>query len=260
MPELPDLQVIGKNLEKSLALEKVQKVILHKTKKIKTPQDDFTTAFEGSSVRSISRDGKELVFSFKNGNRLAIHLMREGRFALEDEEKIARFKILELIFESGKYLALTDFMKQATARINPPEETVPDATSDEFTLGYLEDRLAKRRNATIKAFLVDQKNVRGIGNAYADEILWAARIAPQSKCGTIPEEVIGSLHREIGKVLARAEEQIRDADPNLVSGEIRDFLVVHRKDRSETPTGAKIIKGKVGGKSTYYTDEQELFH
>lgn len=259
MPELPDLQVIGKNLEKRLQHEKVEKVVLHKTKRIAASQNDFAAAFEGSSIRSISRDGKELTFDFENGNRLVVHLMREGRFALEDHESIGRYKILELFFGAGKYLALNDFMKQATARINPPKETVPDALAKTFTVDYLQNRLRIKRNSTIKAFLVDQKNIRGIGNAYADEILWATRIAPQSKCGKLPEKVVESLHGTIRQVLAQAEVQIREADPELVSGEIRDFLAVHRKDRSETPTGAAIIKAKVGGKSTYYTSEQTLF-
>lgn len=258
MPELPDLQVISGNLARRFVGKRLSSVTVQKTKKLTTSSGEFASAFAGATLASICRDGKELKLNFDNGNMLALHLMREGQLTAEDDGS-SKHRIIELRFEGGAYLAMLDFMKQATAVINPPQNSVPDALSDSFTLEYLSSILAKKKTVTLKAFLVDQSNMRGIGNAYADEILWAARISPFSKCGNVPQESVTVLYEKIGEVLKGAEAKIRERSPDLISGEIRDFLNVHRKDVSQTPTGVEILNEKVGGKSTYYTSEQALY-
>ncbi|OQW66771.1 DNA-formamidopyrimidine glycosylase family protein [Methylomonas sp. 11b] len=258
MPELPDLQVISKNLEKRLLGKKVLKVNASKTKKQTTTTEHFMDALCGASVSAVSREGKELIFSFDNGVKVSMHLMREGQLYINEEGNI-KHQIIKLEFEDGDFFVMSDFMQQAIAVINPEYSDVPDALSENFTIDYLASCLDKKKTATVKGFLIDQSNMRGIGNAYADEILWAALISPKTKCGKLPRDAIEVLHQKIGDVLLRAENSIVERKPDLISGEIRDFLCVHNKNATESPTGHSIINEKIGGKSTYYTQEQVLY-
>ena len=99
----------------------------------------------------------------------------------------------------------------------------------------------------------------GIGNAYADEILWEARISPFSICSKIPDSGIKAIVKSIKSVLEDAVQQILKTQPNIISGEVRDFLKIHNSKKKESPTGGKIHNKMIGGRITYYTDEQELF-
>ncbi len=101
--------------------------------------------------------------------------------------------------------------------------------------------------------------IRGIGNAYADKILWMAGIAPASHCDKIPDKKIESLNEAIKSVLRDAEEQIKKTDPDLISGEIRHFLKVHNSKKSHSPMGDKIKIAQLNSRKTYYTDEQQEF-
>ena len=107
--------------------------------------------------------------------------------------------------------------------------------------------------------MLDQKNIRGIGNAYTDEILWEAGISPLSICNKIPDNKIKALAKSIKEVLEDAENQIKKAQPDIISGEVRDFLKIHNSKKKESPTGGKIHNKMVNSRITYYTDEQELY-
>ena len=114
------------------------------------------------------------------------------------------------------------------------------------------------RNALtcVKVFLLDQKVVRGIGNAYADEILWRAGISPVSILGKIPEESLKELHRLIPIVLLEAIEQICSLSPDRINGEERSFLKVHNPAKGCTDEGEPILIREIGGRKTYYTESQ----
>ena len=115
-----------------------------------------------------------------------------------------------------------------------------------------------QRKARIKNLLLDPKVVRGIGNAYADEILWEARISPFSTAAALPPEAIRALAKAIPKVLKNAQRQISKLTPDSIGGEERSFLAIHQSQRKESPTGAAIQHSK-SGRITYYTDEQQLY-
>jgi formamidopyrimidine-DNA glycosylase len=110
-----------------------------------------------------------------------------------------------------------------------------------------------------KAFLMDQAIIRGIGNAYADEILWQARISPTSAVGKIPDHLIDNFSTSIRSVLIEAIAEIKRQSPEIISGEVRDFLRAHNSKRSESPTGHRIMKEKKGSQITYFTQEQVLY-
>jgi formamidopyrimidine-DNA glycosylase len=258
MPELPDLQVFSHNLDKKLSGKVVKAVKLENTKKAKDSPAAFKKALQGATLEKVYREGKELRFKFKDGTVLGMHLMLHGKLYFFEEENTNKHTILELLFEDGTGLALTDYQGIALPSLNPEEVNVPDALSDDLTTKYLEENLGKKKTV-IKKLLLDQHFIRGIGNAYADEILWEAGISPFSISNKIPAARIKVLHRAIHKVLKDAEKNIRKEHPDIIAGEIRDFLKIHQPKQTHSPTGGTIEQKALNSRKTYYTDEQELF-
>jgi len=153
---------------------------------------------------------------------------------------------------------LTDFQGQATPTVNPEPRDGIDALSKELNYNFLKRTLNKSK-ASIKNLLLDQHVIRGIGNAYADEILWEATISPFSVSNKIPDTKIKALTKAIKRVLQEAEKNILKSNPQIISGEIRDFLKIHNSKKRESPNGGEIKIHKAGARKTYYTEEQELF-
>lgn len=258
MPELPDLQAFRHNLEKALLHKKLESVTVRNAKKLHTSQKDLKAALDGQVLEHILRVGKELHFVFKNKHTLGMHLMLHGKLYLFQKKNEEKYTIVELLFADGTGVALTDFQGAANITLDPEEKTAPDALSKAFSESYLETQLSKKKT-TIKKYLLDQHNVLGIGNAYADEILWDAKISPFSICQKIPPAKVKVLYKSIHKILEDAEKKILKSRPDIINGEVRDFMLVHNSKLKESPGGAEIKKDTGGGRKTYYTDEQELF-
>jgi formamidopyrimidine-DNA glycosylase len=257
MPELPDLQAFSKNLTKNLKGKKVRKLSFPYPKKLKTPARKFSAAIEGAKVKTVRRVGKELYFEFDNGNVISLHLMLRGNMYLFEKKHEQKYPIVEFYFSDNTGLVLTDFQGQANATLNPEERDSPDALSKEVNFSFLKKLLD--RKATVKNVMLDQNLIRGIGNAYADEILWVARISPFSLSNKIPDDRIKALSKAIKSVLTKAEKTILKSNPDIITGEVRDFLAIHNSKKEKSPTGAEIKVEVVGGRKTYYTDEQKLF-
>lgn len=258
MPELPDLQVFKKNLSKTLLGKTLEKITVRNKKKLKVSEASLKKALEGEKLVSIERIGKELHFSFKNGEVLGLHLMLRGDLHYFDKKNEERFTIIELLFNGGTGLAMVDYQGQATPTLNPEEREAPDALSSDFNLKYLKTILGKSK-AVVKNVLLDQNAIRGIGNAYADEILWDARISPFSISNQIPDAAVKKLLKSIKSVLTKAEKSITKTHPDIISGEIRDFMLIHNSKKEQSPSGAAILVSKKGARKTYYTEEQVLY-
>lgn len=183
--------------------------------------------------------------------------MLHGRLDWFEGKNDKKNTIVEIHF-SGIGLVLTDFQGAANITLNPEVKDSPDALSNEVNYNFLREKLSKKKT-NIKDFLLDQKIIRGIGNAYADEILWEARIHPKSVCNKIPDDKIKALAKEIKSVLKYAEKKILKINPDIISGEERSFLKIHNSKEKESPTGAKIYNKIVNSRISYYTDEQELY-
>lgn len=257
MPELPDLNVFAGNLDKKLAGKKVDKIEAKNKSKLKIPVSELKKEIEGSKLKRVYREGKELHFEFGNGNILGLHLMLHGNLHFFEAKNEKKNTIIEIYFKDIG-LALTDYQGAANATLNPAVKESPDALSEEVNAKFLKEKLEKKKT-TIKAFLLDQNMVRGIGNAYADEILWEAGIHPESRCNKVPDDKIRALAKAIKSVLKAAEKQIRKINPDIISGEERSFLKIHNSKKKESPSGAKIHNTMVNSRITYYTDEQELY-
>ncbi len=257
MPELPDLQVFSANLNKTLKGKTITKVDIPVTQKLNVSAAELKKALTGQSIKKVYREGKQLHISFSNDDILALHLMLNGNMHLFEKTNHNKHTILALSFDDDTGLALTDWQSAATVTLNPEPNKVPDALSKEIDFQFLKELLQTR--TAIKKLLLDQKKLRGIGNAYADEILWDAGIAPSSISNKIPDDYVKALEKSIKKVLTDAEKQILKTNPDIISGEVRDFMIVHNFKKTHTPTGALIKHETTGGRKTYYTDEQILF-
>jgi formamidopyrimidine-DNA glycosylase len=261
MPELPDLEVFKENVYKKLTSKKLVSVDVYNQQKVTTPKSLLAEELQGRELTAINRFGKELLFDFAEGRIIAVHLMLNGKISIVDDasaiEKI-KFKIFSLNFEKES-IVFSDMGGLCTIKYQPISDGVPDALGADFTLEYFLAIAHKKANTNIKAFLIDQKVVKGIGNAYADEILWRARISPHSKVGKIPENVKIELYIAIGSVLKEAVAYIKAIAPEIISGEERSFLEVHNKSKKQTATGFTIIVEKVASKTTYFTEEQIFY-
>lgn len=256
MPELPDLQVFSHNLTKIFKDKKLEKIDIKVLQKLNVPEKQVQETLEGARLNKVNRVGKELQFEFANGHILATHLMLHGQLYIFEKKNEQKFTVVEMLFEGGKGLALTDFQKAATPTLDPEKSDTPDAL--DFDEAYLAKKLSGTKTA-VKTVLMDQKVLRGIGNAYADEILYDARISPFSTSNKIPEIKIKTLAKSIKSVLEDAEQHILKTHPDLISGEVRDFMLVHHPKKKETAKGETIHQRPVGSRKTYYTDAQELF-
>lgn len=255
MPELPDLQVFSRNLNNALKGKVLESVTLSVTGKTRASAKELNEALAGKKLKGVERVGKQLCFDFGKDAQLFIHLMLHGRLVLQaTEDTLPKHVIASLHFEK-QVLFLNDYQKAAHLILNPQPGNGVDALSDELTAKWLGDQLADSR-AKIKTLLIDQKVIAGIGNAYADEILWEAGIEPESVAGKIPPVAIRKLAKSISKVLRNAETQILKHHPDLIAGEVRDFLKIHNSRKKQSPTGGNILTTTVGGRKTYYTEEQ----
>src|SRR5689334_18061181 len=167
MPELPDLQVFSSNLDKALKGKKVKKITVPVAKKLNVSTAALKKKLEGQSIKRIYREGKELMIEFTT-DTLSLHLMLHGNLYYFDDTNTNKHTIIEFLFADGKGLALTDWQKAATITLNPEPKEAPDALSPDITFSFMKDVLQSK--TTVKARLMDQKVIRGIGNAYADEI------------------------------------------------------------------------------------------
>lgn len=261
MPELPDLTLYARNLKTRVHGQEIVSADVFTPAKVNLPQPAFADALIGARITDITRNGKELFFLLSSGEQFAVHLMLFGRFDLAPTAELFRInaKAMAIGFAGGTALSLSDWKHMAKVTVHPPKPAVPDALSDAFTLPYLAGMAQKKATMNIKAFLIDQKIVRGIGNAYVDEILWKAGISPKSFAGKIPPEYLEKLYDAIRWVLEDAIAQIERISPDIIAGEERSFLRVHNPKRRTTDDGEPILCEEVAKKRTYYTASQRLF-
>lgn len=256
MPELPDLEVFSDNLTSELKDATLKKIFVCKASNVNVSAAKLKRFLAGHKLDHVYRDGKELRFLFDNGNILGFHMMLHGELKFAESKEKLNYGIVDMHFEN-KRLALTDFQGRARVTLNPEPKQAPDVFDNDVNVNFWKKNLATK--ATIKNVLMDQKVVRGIGNAYADEILWKAKISPFSIGKKIPFQKITSLAKAIRSVLTNAQKKIKKKDPHIIGGEIRDFLVIHNSHKTKSPGGARILTKNNAGRKTYYTKEQVLY-
>lgn len=257
MPELPDIEVFTRNLKKLYAGKKVAKVQVKNGKKLKDSPRELSKSLVGKTLTDVSRKGKEMRFCFSGGLVMGLHLMLTGDLVAFEKKNERLSTIVEIHFTDGTGLALTDRMKNARVTLHPEDKKGIDALDPRLNAKKLQTLLKRKTN--VKNVLLDQDSILGIGNGYSDEILWRSRISPFSIAEAIPPEKVKELAKNIKLVLRSAVTRIYKKYPDLIQGEVRDFMQIHTKHRTESPTGAPIRMADRGMLKTYYTDEQVLY-
>ena len=252
MPELPDLQIFAKNLHKKFAGKQLSKIKVLNGKKLKDSAKELSKSLDGKVLTDIYRSGKEMRLKFEDGTIAGLHLMLTGDIFLFNKKNEYKSAIVELHFKDGSGFALTDRMKNASIRLSPEDKKGVDA----MELTYKKLSTILKRKANIKNVLLDQDQIRGIGNGYSDEILWETKISPFSVANAIPDEKVKELAKTIKKVFKNAITKIGKAYPDLTHGEVKEFHRIHTKNHTKSPTGATIKTEARGMLKTYYTDEQ----
>jgi formamidopyrimidine-DNA glycosylase len=256
MAELPDLSVFAAILTRRFKGKTLEELDVTVSKKLNVSVEALKSALEGRELTAVKREGKTLQFHFSGDQILGMHLMLRGELVSLEGDETPKFQIMAFHFKMAGGFALVDMQKIATPTLQPQAVKAPDALNlDKAAFKAL---LAKKRTV-IKTLLMDQQVMRGIGNTYADEILHHADISPFSTANAIPAKAADKLYSSIKTVLEKAIQDIGEANGDELKGELRDFLEVHNPNLKTTSIGEVIKHEKIGGRTTYYTDSQELF-
>jgi formamidopyrimidine-DNA glycosylase len=260
MPEVPELNLVGITLQKHFKGKKFKSIEVLWKKWVKASEEDFNESLKDAILKSVERNGKELHLKFDNGNILGIHMMLTGKMFLLPTEENIKNPIFELLFDNGAGIAVADGMGQAKPILNPEVPDVPDIMADDFTLEYFRNILCKT-GGKIKEVIQKQQWIRGIGNAYADEILWHAKVSPFSVSKNIPADNVKDLYdsiRNVTQEATKALEKLKTSD-DVFEMENKDHRFIHNPKKKESPDGEPILSGKIGAGKTYYTESQILY-
>ena len=257
MPEVPDLEAIRKFLNRTVAGKTIEKVDTPIPVVIRVPRDEFVRLMTGDSLGEVHRHGKFLLFTLASGRVMVVNAMLTGRFSLADpaQKRHARTCFV-LGLSGGKELRYADQRLMGRVYVATPEtleslpqfaEMGPDVLSPALTEEIFRERLRKY-TGQIKSVLVNHKFVAGIGNAYADEILWEARLHPYRKRSQMSDEETGALYRATRDVLSWAEPIVWEKmGESLDYKEWRDHLRVHRRGGEPCPRCGSTISEITAG-------------
>jgi formamidopyrimidine-DNA glycosylase len=265
MPELPEVETVRRRLAPALegrVFERVEIVDPRLTR----PLDPAEVAreLEGERVALVDRRGKYLIVRFESGRALLVHLRMTGSFLLAPEGSDPHRRAV-VSLDDGSDVAYRDVRRFGTWLLLEPEEVAAyvDERVGREPLGaaykakHLAERLAGRR-APVKAALLDQRTVAGVGNIYADEALWRARVHPLTPAAALGPDEVKALHRGIRQALQagirRQGSTLRDY--RLPGGEEggaqHEFKVYGRGGEPCERCGTPIDKIRVAGRGTWY--------
>lgn len=251
MPELPDLEVIREYLALRLpgvviTAAQVRRPLVVRHLLEGEPAEHLV----GRQIVEVLRRGKFLILPLNDGTFVVINPMLAGR--LRYGEPLGRDRVrdaLVLTLADGHELRYHDakdmgkvYVVDELAQVPTYEELGPEATDPDLDLDQFRQRL-RRHHGEIKGILTNQAFLAGIGNAYADEILWQARIYPFRRRPSLDEEEVARLYAAMRSTLTEAIEILRQRVGDQIDVEVRDFLAVHGRAGEPCPRcGSAISK------------------
>jgi formamidopyrimidine-DNA glycosylase len=263
MPEVPDLEAIRKFFNRTVAGETIEGVDTPIPVVIRVPREEFVRLLTGETLGEVHRHGKFLLFTLGSGRVMVVNAMLTGRFSLaKPSDKRHARTCFALRLSGGRELRYADQRLMGRVYLATPEtletlpqfaEMGPDVLSPSLTEEVFRERLRKY-TGQIKSILVNHKFVAGIGNAYADEILWQARVHPYRKRSQMSDDEIGALYHATRDVLNWAEPIVWEKmGESLDYKEWRDHLRVHRRGGEPCPRcGTKISEITAGQRITSF--------
>ncbi|MGL5246431.1 MAG: DNA-formamidopyrimidine glycosylase [Mycoplasmoidaceae bacterium] len=268
MPEMPEVQtLIDSLLDEEILNKKIKDVNFYMDKLFKncTP-NEFKNFIINEKIINIDRIGKYLIFHLSNKKVFVVHLRMEGKIFFQDSNsKFDEKHTLLRISFGKKEMRYQDTRRFGTFHIflednykNSKElsKLGLDPLQENFDWKYLKKNIYKS-NKFIKTALLDQSNVSGIGNIYVDEILFASKIHPESKCNKLSDEDFKTIALNSKRIIKKAIDNKGTTISTYMykketKGQFQKFLNVHTKKDSECKNCKnKIVKIKVNGRGTY---------
>jgi len=260
MPELPEVETIKNELAPHIIGHTITGITLFDERVVRQPPvEEFGSRLIGETITEIGRRGKYLFFSLTGGQTLVIHLKMTGSLWLTPPDRFTR-AVIHL--DGDKKIYFRDPRKFGVMWLVADKNSVadklgPEPLEDGFTARTLAKALA-RRTAPIKALLFDQSLIAGIGNMYADEALFLAKIHPMRAGGSLSKKEIERLHSAIKQVLTAA---INDKGASVDTyfrpdGQIGtahfQFRVAHRRGESCPTCGTPLQRIPVRNRGSYF--------
>ena len=270
MPELPEVETVKEALKHKVLNKKIKNVNIYYPKIIEYPtSDEFVKKLMGETILDIKRRGKWLMFELNNYYLLS-HLRMEGKYNYKSvSDKKNKHEHIEFVFTDNTSLRYQDtrkfgrmflYEKENVFNKHPLNELGLEPWDKNLNANYLKEKY-KSKNKEIKSILLDQSIIVGIGNIYADEILFLSKINPYKKANDLNELELKNIIKNTKKVL---EEAIKDGGTTIksytseegVHGRFQQNLNVHqRKGEKCKKCESEIVKVVIGGRGTYYCPE-----
>ncbi|MEK7599492.1 MAG: DNA-formamidopyrimidine glycosylase [Patescibacteria group bacterium] len=281
MPELPEVETVRRGLERLLPRKQIKKVDFDWNKSFPNAEADVKQFVIGAEVVTVKRRAKVLLIELSTNYTLVIHLKMTGQLVFRSTnenfgaghpnkslvgglpDKSTR---VTLTFNDGSQLFFNDQRKFGWMRLIPTPEVMnldffkkvgPEPLSADFTWQIMRERLMRRQNTNIKAALLDQTVLAGVGNIYADEAIWGAKVHPTTLVKELTAVQLHKLYDELIFVLRLSIEKGGSTDKNYVDAEGKKgsyltFARVFRREGQTCPRcGTEIIKTRVAGRGTH---------
>ncbi len=281
MPELPEVETIVRDLDKKLNGKRIAKIVVLDKKIIKLSEKEKKTVIS-KLVERVWRRAKMIILKISDGSSLIIHLKMTGQLVYQSKTGLIagghpishigkelpnKFTRVIFHFNDGSILYFNDvrrfgWIKLADSKsLNQLNDNLGiEPLSQEFSLEKFKGILSRKQNTTIKQALMDQKYLSGLGNIYADEALFAARIKPMRRVKTLKPDEIKKLWRAIPKILKYAIKHRGTSFNDYVDaqGEVGNFTrylkVYGREGGKCKQCGGVVKKIKLGGRGTHWCD------
>lgn len=281
MPELPEVETVRRGLSGLLPGLKIKGVKHDWAKSFPNAPDDVKQFLTGAKITEVKRRAKVLLIELNSAYSLVIHLKMTGQLVYVGKKRFGAGhpssslvgklpdKSTRVTFDldNGARLFFNDQRKFGWVRLIPTSEVPnidfmkkvgPEPLADDFTAKDFRNRLLRRPSSNIKAVLLDQTVVAGVGNIYADESLWGAKIHPSNLVKNLSVSKTNTLFKELQFVLNLAIEKGGSSDKNYVNAEGKtgsylSFARVFRREGQTCPRhpATFIVKSRVAGRGTH---------
>jgi len=264
MPELPEVETIVRGLREPLMGRQFTGVRVGWENLVARPSvEEFERSLVGQRILGVKRRGKYLIFTLSSGGSLIAHLRMTGRLLIKNpDDELDKHDHLIFELDDGRELRFNNVRKLGRVYLVDDEDEIvgrlgPEPLDDDFTPADFAALLSARRGM-IKPLLLNQQFMAGIGNIYADEALFVARIHPERKADTLTAGEVERLYRAIRQVLAQGIQNRGTTFSDYLDAEGREgrnqeHLRVFRRTGQPCPRcGTPIERTVVGGRGTYF--------
>ena len=252
MPSLPELEVYKSHLSGAITGRKVTAFEPLDWRVVRVDIERLRAELVGRPITALHRYGKWLYFDFGAPDQLILHLGLTGKLALQPAtDKLPRYASFTITFEGGEQVVMSDQRHLGRLYLRSFSELKADKTLGpdqlDITEDYFVDTLRRKRRGA-RDVLMDQKIIAGIGGKYADEMLWQAKLHPNTKLDRLSPEKLAELYQIMQSVTRTAISL--DADVERFPD---DWLIPHRRTDKTCPRcGNTLTERKLGGSGTFY--------